>query len=446
MARLFGTDGVRGVANVELTPEMAFLLGRTGCGLMGRGKKRPVFVVGRDPRVSGPLLETALTSGILSTGADVLRVGVMTTPGVAHLARRFGAQGGVVVSASHNPYEYNGIKFFNEVGEKIPEGLEDKVEEMMLLKRDDHPRPGGTSVGRVFEVEDAIDRYVDFLKGTTGVSLEGLRVVVDCANGSASAISPRVFRRLGAEVVAINADPTGENINVDCGSLHPGALSEVVTSQAADAGFAHDGDADRTIAVDERGRVLDGDHIMAVVGLDLLRRDMLPSGTVVATVMSNVGLDVAFRRAGGNVVRARVGDRCVLEEMRKRRAVLGGEQSGHIIFLNHLPTGDGILTAVHVAQVMKSTKRPLSELAEEMVRVPQVVRSVPVYDKGGFSSNSRITLAVAEAEDTLGDSGRVLVRASGTEPVVRIMVEGEDEARVDQLVTMLEEVIREEIG
>ncbi|MEW6081852.1 MAG: phosphoglucosamine mutase [Bacillota bacterium] len=445
MGRLFGTDGVRGVANLDLTPEMAFYLGRTGSGLLGQGSERPRFVVGRDTRLSGPLLESALISGILSTGAGVFRAGVMTTPGVAYLTRELGASGGVVVSASHNPFQYNGIKFFGPTGEKIPESWEAAIERSILSGHDTYPRPTASSIGRDVSLGDAVERYAGFLMGT-GVSLSGLTVAVDCANGAASRISPVVFQGLGARVIPLASDPDGSNINMECGSLHPKCLARAVVEHGAHLGIALDGDADRAIVVDEGGRVLDGDYILAIIGLDRMEKGNLAGNSLVATVMSNVGLDIAFRRAGGRVVRSQVGDRCVLEEMRNTKAVLGGEQSGHVIFLEHLPTGDGILTAVQLAQVMKESGLPLSELAKVMVKVPQEVRNVLVTKKEDVATSPGVLAAVGEAASTLGDTGRVLVRPSGTEPVVRIMVEAECPALVKGLTDMLEEVIRAELG
>jgi len=445
MGRLFGTDGVRGVANLDLTPEMAFYLGRTGSGLLGQGSERPVFVVGRDTRLSGPLLESALISGIISTGASVFRAGVMTTPGVAFLTRELGASGGVVISASHNPFQYNGIKFFSPIGEKIPEALEAAIEDAILSGRDTYPRPTASGIGRDVFLEDAVQRYARFLEGT-GVSLAGLTVVVDCANGAASCISPVVFQGLGAQVIPLASEPDGININMECGSLHPQRLARAVIERGAHLGIALDGDADRAIFVDERGRVLDGDHILAIIGLDRMEKGNLPGNSVVATVMSNIGLDIAFKRAGGKVVRSQVGDRCVLEEMRKTRTVLGGEQSGHIIFLEYLPTGDGILTAVQLGRVIMESGLPLSELAKVMVKVPQEVRNVTVTRKEEVMASPGVLAAVGEAESTLGDTGRVLVRPSGTEPVIRIMVEGECAALVKGLTDMLEEAIKAELG
>jgi phosphoglucosamine mutase len=402
-------------------------------------------VVGRDTRLSGPLLESALISGILSTGAGVFRAGVMTTPGVAYLTRELGASGGVVISASHNPFQYNGIKFFGPTGEKIPESWEAAIERSILSGHDTYPRPTASSIGRDVPLEDAVERYAGFLMGQ-GVSLSGLTVAVDCANGAASRISPVVFQGLGARVIPLASDPDGSNINMECGSLHPECLARAVVEHGAHLGIALDGDGDRAIVVDEGGRVLDGDYILAIIGLDRMEKGNLAGNSLVATVMSNIGLDIAFRRAGGRVVRSQVGDRCVLEEMRNTKAVLGGEQSGHVIFLEHLPTGDGILTAVQLAQVMKESGLPLSELAKVMVKVPQEVRNVLVTKKEDVATSPGVLAAVGEAASTLGDTGRVLVRPSGTEPVVRIMVEAECPALVKGLTDMLEEVIRAELG
>jgi phosphoglucosamine mutase len=466
--KLFGTDGVRGVANEGLDAGLAMLLGRVGgyviekngfrmngqanrSTLFYQGQRRkPAVLVGKDTRSSGDLLEAALTAGLCSVGIDVWHAGVITSPGVAYLAKELGAAAGIVISASHNPAEYNGIKFFSASGEKISSELEEKIENEILAimdgKPDGCPRPKGMDLGKSVNVEDRLDDYVSFLVSSTPSSLRGLKLVVDCANGATSDIAPRVLRRLGAEVTAINNAPDGCNVNLNCGSTEPGMLVDAVLKMGADAGIAHDGDGDRVIMVDETGHVLDGDYILTIVGQHMIRQGRLPGSHVVATVMSNLGLDIAFRKLGGKVIRTHVGDRCVLEEMQSRRAALGGEQSGHVILLDHLPTGDGILTALQVLGIIKETGKPLSVLASQMEKLPQIMENVKVSNKGALSANSRITRELARAEEQLGDYGRVLVRPSGTEPVIRIMVEGENEELVRSISETLKKVITEELG
>ena len=466
--KLFGTDGVRGIANEDLDARLALLLGRIGGYIVARNgsrmngsgsdgsrfykalNRKPAIVVGKDTRSSGDLLESALVAGLCSVGIDVWRAGVITSPGVAYLTRELGAVAGAVISASHNPAEYNGIKFFGPSGAKVPSDVEEKIEEeieaVLEGRPDGFPRPKGADLGKVIGVEDRLDDYVSFLVMSAETSLRGLKVVVDCANGATSHIAPRVLRRLGAEVIAINDAPDGCNINSDCGSTEPSGLVKAVLAAGAAVGIAHDGDGDRTILVDETGRVLDGDHIMTVIGQHMLRHGRLPGGCVVATVMSNLGLDIAFRKLGGRVIRTRVGDRCVLQEMQQRGVTLGGEQSGHIILLDFLPTGDGILTAIHVLGIMKETGKPLSTLASQMKKLPQISRNVKVFNKNELNSSPRITRELARAEEELGECGRVLIRPSGTEPVVRIMVEGEDEDVVREIADRLEMVVMEELG
>lgn len=446
MGKLFGTDGVRGIANTELTPELAFRLGRAGAGFFGQKKKQPTIVIGRDTRISGVMLEAALIAGICSAGGNVLTLGVVPTPAVAYLTRRLGADAGIVISASHNPAPDNGIKFFSGDGYKLPDGAEDCLEEMVLSPEDIMPRPTGGEVGTVTHAPEALDMYIDYVTTTTNADFRKLKIVIDSANGAAFEASPRVFRRLGANVVTLNTQPTGVNINVACGSTHPEALQKAVVEHKAHLGIAHDGDADRVIAVDEKGNLVDGDFIMAVCGLQLLQKGRLPDNTLVATVMSNLGLYQAFKKVGGKVVTTQVGDRYVLEAMREKGYPLGGEQSGHIIFLEHNTTGDGIITAVQLASVIKEKGKPLSELAAVMKRLPQVLVNVRVKDKTGWDQNTAIRESVAGAEKTLGDSGRVLVRPSGTEPLIRVMAEGPDEEELKGLVDHIAKIISDELG
>lgn len=446
MGRLFGTDGVRGIANAELSPDLAYRLGRAGAVFLKEGERKPRIIIGKDTRLSGDMLEAAMTAGLTSAGADVLRVGVVSTPAVAFLVRELGADGGVMISASHNPAEYNGIKFFTREGYKLPDEVEDRIEELVLSEVDDLPRPIGEGIGRVFPAEPEVERYIQYLMSTIRANLSGLKIVVDTANGSATDIAPTVLRRLGAEVIAINDRPNGLNINVACGSTHPQALQQAVLRHGADLGLAHDGDADRVIAVDEKGQVVDGDHIMAICGLDLLRKGRLKDNTIVATVMSNLGLDLAMKRAGGRVLKTRVGDRYVLEEMLKRDLTLGGEQSGHLIFLEHSTTGDGILTALQLLGVLKERGEPLSSLAAVVQKMPQVLLNFRVQRKEGLEENPRIQAAIQRAEEELGEMGRVLVRPSGTEPLIRVMLEGPNKGRLEELAREIGRVIQEEMG
>lgn len=444
MPRLFGTDGARGVANDDLTPELAFRLGEAAGHFLG-DKGRGRIVVGRDTRRSGDMLESALVAGICSGGADALVCGVVPTPAVALLTSELGADGGVVISASHNPAEYNGIKLFSRDGFKLPDELEIEIEEFVDAERG-WERPTGAGVGRVQAVEDAVERYVMHAVGSIDVSLAGMRVAVDCGHGAASVSTPEAFRRLGADVTAFNCDWDGLDINQQCGSTHLGPLLDVVRREAVDLGIAHDGDADRVIAVDETGAEVDGDVIMAVCAAYLRERGRLAHGTVVATVMSNLGFDVAMRELGIAVVKTKVGDRYVLDEMRANQAVLGGEQSGHIIFLEHNTTGDGLVTALQLASVMAETGKPLSELRRVMRRYPQVLVNVPVADKGRLAASAAIASEVEGVEAELGERGRVLVRPSGTEPLVRVMVEAEDEAVARASTDRLAAVVARELG
>lgn len=456
MARLFGTDGVREIANTFLSPELAFSLGRIGAGIIARKLgKPPTVIVGRDTRLSGEMLEAAVVSGIASVGGHAVDIGVIPTPGVAFLVRDLQADAGIIISASHNPMEYNGIKFLSSDGFKLSDEEELEIEKnfvfdeqgmVCLNMHDDFPRPVGCGVGRISRLRDAGERYVRHAKSTINVTLEGLRVVVDCANGAASAYTPRLLAGLGAHVIAINDEPDGTNINVKCGSTYPQVAAELVVETGADLGLAHDGDADRLIAVDERGHVVNGDQIMAICGLDLLRRGMLPHNTIVATVYSNLGLTKTFAREGGKVVITQNGDKYVLQEMRKLGATLGGEQSGHIIFLDRNTTGDGIITALALLSVLRTTGSKLSELASWMEAYPQVLMNVHVKNKHDLFSNSVISRAIEEAEALISETGRIFVRPSGTEPLVRVLGEGPEESVVRLAVSALARVIQEELG
>ena len=431
MTRLFGTDGVRGIANRDLTGDLAFRLGRaTVIALAEHGERRPHIVVGRDTRGSGEFLEAALAAGICSAGGDAILLGVITTPAVAFLTNDLGAHAGVVISASHNPPEYNGIKVFGANGYKLPDEVEDEIEEATTEGRG--PTPEGKGIGRVLRDDGANDRYLAHLVSTADGALQGQRIVVDCANGAAFRLAPALLSRLGAEVIAINDAPDGWNINEGCGATHPEVVGKAVVDAGADAGVAHDGDADRAMFADQEGRVVDGDQVLAAAALDLHDRGELTGGLVVTTVMANLGLKRRMDEAGINVAETKVGDRYVLEEMVRSGAVLGGEQSGHVIFLRHATTGDGLLTAVQFLTLAARTGRSMAELAGCMTRFPQVLENVRVSDPAAVQDADAVWNAVRAAEEVLGEHGRVLVRPSGTEPVVRVMVEAstEEEARL----------------
>lgn len=454
MDRLFGTDGVRGVANVDLTPELSFALGRAaGAVLVTRknnaGTKRPRLLVGRDTRASGPMLEAALAAGANSVGVDCDMGGVLPTPAVAYLARAKGYDAAVVISASHNPVQDNGIKFFSCGGFKLSDDEEAEIERVTLALRqgdDGLPRPVGAQVGTQREARRLADEYVDFLCETFPMDLSGVEIAVDCANGAASAIAPAVLERLGARVKALHHEPDGANINVECGSTHPEVIARAVREGGASVGFAFDGDADRLQVVDENGHLIDGDHILAILAADMMERGVLRNGKIAATTYSNLGLKVALETLGGSVVETPAGDRYVLEAMRREDLVLGGEQSGHIILLEHNTTGDGLLTSLALLDVSLRRGKSLGELAKVMQAFPQILENVRVGDKRALNGNEAIWKAVAEAEETIGTQGRIFVRASGTEPLIRVMGEGQDEAVVRQAVSRVVEVIQAELG
>lgn len=438
MPRLFGTDGVRGIANADLTPELAFRLGEAaGSLLVGDGRGR--VVVGKDTRISGDMLEAAVAAGVCAAGCDVLLAGIVPTPAVAFLVRDLGADAGVVISASHNPAAYNGIKFFDRDGFKLDDALEDRLEAFALGEQRGE-RPTGEAVGCVRTVDDAVERYVAHAVSTVPGRLDGLRVALDCGHGAASRTSEAAFLALGADVVAINCDWNGTDINDNSGSTHLAPLSALVASSKASLGIAHDGDADRTLAVDEAGATVDGDMIMAICAARLHEEGALAADTVVGTVMTNMGFDVAMHGLGIEVARAQVGDRYVLDLMRHRGAVLGGEQSGHVIFLEHTTTGDGLITALQLAHAVAASGRKLSELATIVHPFPQVLMNMRIADAARVASNAALVAGVAAEEAALGDAGRILVRASGTEPLLRVMVEASDEkvakAVADRLVDL----------
>ncbi|KQY33194.1 MULTISPECIES: phosphoglucosamine mutase [Nocardia] len=434
MGRLFGTDGVRGLANESLTPELAMRVAAAAAQVLSRGKKRPVAVLGRDPRASGEMLEAAVTAGLTSVGVDVLSVGVLPTPAVAYLTGLYDACFGVMISASHNPMPDNGIKIFAAGGHKLDDVIEARIE--ALIAEGVTVRPTGAGIGRVrgdYSVEGTHERYVEHLLESTGQDLSGLTVVVDCAHGAAAEVAPQVYREAGATVIAINAEPNGLNINDGCGSTHLDNVRAAVLKNGADLGIALDGDADRCLAVDAAGETVDGDAIMAVLALAMRDAGELVDNTLVATVMSNLGLHIAMRAAEITVITAAVGDRYVLEELRRGGFSLGGEQSGHVVFPRFGTTGDGVLTGLRLMARMAQTKATLASLASVMTTVPQVLVNVAVSDKAAVAAAPEVREAVAEAERILGETGRILLRPSGTEQLVRVMVEATDPAQARQL-------------
>ena len=443
VGRLFGTDGIRGIANFELTPEFTVGLGRAVVRTIREGGvQRPRIVVGRDPRASGEMLEAALVAGVTSAGGDVEAVGVVPTPAVAWLTVDLEANAGAVISASHNPVEDNGIKFFGRSGYKLTDDEEERVEE--LLQRSYEDRPVGTDIGRLHERRDLVRGYVDHVVRTVDVDLSALKVVVDCANGAASAVAPAVLRRLGCEVITIAAEPDGMNINKGCGSTYPDVVAAAVREHGADIGLAHDGDADRLIAADAQGEVVDGDAILAILAAQLQKQRGL--STVVTTVMTNLGFKIAMRALGIDVVETKVGDRYVLEAMRAGGHPLGGEQSGHLIFLDHATTGDGILSAVQLLAAMGRSGSSLAELAQVMRRLPQVLLNVRDVDRDRLEGADVLWKAVAQEEEMLASSGRILIRASGTEPVVRVMVEADEQQRATEVAERLSDLVRAELA
>ncbi|NLY55974.1 MAG: phosphoglucosamine mutase [Firmicutes bacterium] len=442
MGRLFGTDGVRGVANQDLTPELAFKIARAGTYVLLKehlatvkaSSEKPRVVVGMDTRLSGPMLEAAVIAGITSVGADAVRLGVIPTPAVAYLVRETHADAGVMISASHNPVPDNGIKFFDCGGFKLSDELEREIEAVIELEQDELPRPIGELVGSVVPTPDPTEQYTQFLVQSSSEHLIGLKIALDCGFGAAYKVAPRAFRALGAEVLEYNSLADGARINVNCGSTNTAFLQEMVVAKQADLGFAFDGDADRVIAIDEKGQVVDGDHLMAILGLDLLERGELTGNAIAVTVYSNLGLKAALERAGGRVISTQAGDRYVLAAMLEHGLVLGGEQSGHIIMLNHNTTGDGVLTAVQVAATLRRRGQTLSEAAQVMRSFPQVLEAVRVADKQAVANSPQLKDLVARAETIIGPQGRIFVRPSGTEPVIRVMGEGPDQDKVNAAV------------
>jgi phosphoglucosamine mutase len=449
MRRLFGTDGVRGVANKDpMTTEMAMRIGRAAAHVFRNSPRRHAIVIGKDTRLSGYMIESALTSGLCSMGMDVLLVGPVPTPGIAFLTRSLRADAGVVISASHNPYEDNGIKFFGRDGFKLPDELEKKMENLIFSGAVDDIRPTASEIGKAFRIDDAAGRYNEFVKSSIprGMDLAGLRIVVDSANGAAYKIGPRILSELGAEVISLYDNPNGLNINQGCGSLYPEVICRAVSANSAHIGIAFDGDADRVILCDERGVVIDGDAVMAVCALQMMQEGRLKQNTLVATIMSNLGLELAMQKAGGRLVRAAVGDRYVMEKMLEGGYNLGGEQSGHIIFLDNNTTGDGLISALQILAIMKQTGKPLSVLASCMKTYPQVLVNVKVKERRDLLSIPEIANRAAEIERQLAGTGRLVLRYSGTEPKVRVMLEGENQSDIQALADDLAGIIREQLG
>lgn len=434
MSRLFGTDGIRGVANESLSCELAYQVGQAAARVLATSVHKPTLLIGRDTRISGEMLEAAMVAGICSQGARAVLLGVLPTPGIAYLTRLYEADAGVVLSASHNTVEYNGIKLFDQNGYKLPDCIEDKIEEMITKGLDQATKPTGKAVGRPIRQVNAVRQYIEFLKTTASCRMDGLRIVLDCAHGAASQVAPFVFSELGAQVSTFYHEPDGTNINENCGSTDPARLQELVCELGADAGLAFDGDADRLIAVDERGQLVDGDRVMAICAVQLKKEGKLSQNTLVATVMSNMGLELAMQEHGITLERTKVGDRYVLERMLEKNYSLGGEQSGHLIFLEHNTTGDGIMTAVQLLCNLVNTKQPLSRLARVMVPLPQAVvnASVPDHVKEKYKEDAEIGARISELEKKYAGNGRLLVRVSGTEPLVRVMIEGANQRTIER--------------
>ena len=449
MGKLFGTDGIRGVANVyPMVPEEVLNIGKAVAYVFKEkcGKKKPKFVIGKDTRLSGYMLENALASGIASVGADVLLVGPMPTPAIAHLTKSLNADAGIVLSASHNPAEDNGIKIFSEDGYKLPDIVEDEIEKYVLSEEVKTEHVKGDLIGKAYRIEDAKGRYIEFVKASVkSMSLKGLKIVLDCANGAAYNTAPHIFNELGAEVIVLNDKPDGLNINLDCGAMHPEKMMEVVKKEKADIGIALDGDADRVIVCDEKGRSVDGDHIIAICAIEMKESGTLKKNHVVVTIMANKGFDIAMEKRNIKVVKTKVGDRYVVDEMRKKGYVLGGEQSGHILFSDYTTTGDGIISALQLLRVMKEGGEKLSKLAGCMKSLPQVLVNVVVKEKKDINK-LKVNKNIKSAELQLGEKGRVLVRYSGTQNLCRIMIEGENKSEIRKMANDIAKAMKKEIG
>ncbi|MBR2352900.1 MAG: phosphoglucosamine mutase [Clostridia bacterium] len=449
MGRLFGTDGVRGIANTELTCERAMEIGRAAATVLAEGcRHRPTFVIGSDTRASSDMLSAALIAGLCSVGADVIKLGVVPTPAVAYLVGKYKADAGVMISASHNPAEFNGIKIFSGNGLKLPDMLEERIEELVLDKLRPMATPIGGEIGKLTYAEKATSDYIRHIKSTAHTCLDGLHIAIDCANGSASATAPTLFRELGADVHVLHSAPDGVNINKDCGSTHMESLSEYVVKNGLDCGIAFDGDADRCLCVDEQGELIDGDRIMAICSLDLKKRGKLNRNTVVGTIMTNFGFGKFCEENDLRFIATKVGDRYVLEEMLLEDYSFGGEQSGHIIFRDFATTGDGQLTATQLLTLMKAEGKKLSELARIMTRYPQIMINLTISAEGkiAFYSDPEVNRVMEEAKEELGKSGRIVVRPSGTEPMIRVMAEGIDEDQIETIAKRIADVITDRLG
>lgn len=453
--KIFGTDGVRGVANIEpVTAETALKLGRAAAHVFAeltasrRRSGRTTIVIGKDTRLSGYMLENALAAGVMSLGADVLLIGPLPTPGVAYITRSLRADAGIVLSASHNPYEDNGIKFFRHDGYKLDDEIEAKIENLVFSGEIESIRPTAGKIGRATRIDDALGRYVEYAKSSfpRSLKLEGLRVAIDVGNGAAYKSSPCILRELGAEVIVANNTPNGRNINRECGSTYPEEIQRIVRETKAEVGISHDGDADRVLLCDEKGEVVDGDEIMAIAALDCIKRGCLAQNTLVATVMSNFGLDETLRANDGRVLRTKVGDRYVIEAMMKQDLNVGGEQSGHMIFRDFSTTGDGIVSALQILRVMTETGKPLSELKRCLSKYPQAQRNLRVREKKALEQLPHVLKLVEETEKDLSGAGRVLLRYSGTEPKIRLLIEGRDGDRINAQADKIAELIQAEIG
>lgn len=447
MAKLFGTDGVRGIANEDLTPELAFKIGRAGAYILTEGNSGSI-VVGKDTRASGDMLEAALIAGITSIGLNVISLGIIPTPAVAYLTRKYEALAGVMISASHNPGEYNGIKFFNEKGLKLSDDIENEIEDIILNKKEINLRPIGDRLGRVSIEENGARDYKTFLKSSINLELSGMKIAMDCGHGALSKIGPQIIRELNGEVIAVNTSPDGMNINDNCGSTNPDIIKELVIKNKADIGFSFDGDADRIIAVDNKGNLIDGDHILAICGTYLKETGKLKNNTVVGTSMTNMGLDKYLKEKGMNIVKTDVGDRYILEEMLAKDYVLGGEQSGHIIFLEYNTTGDGLATAMHLLEVIKYYKKDSSELNSIMIKYPQVLINAKVDNnkKYKYLDDLDIKEKIEQIEKKFHGQGRVVIRTSGTEPLVRVMIEGRDHEEIHGIASDLAQFIEKRLG
>lgn len=449
MNRLFGTDGVRGIANTELTPDLAFKMGKVVTYLLGKNASRPLIIMGKDTRLSGALLENALCAGILSMGGNVIRAGVVPTPAIAYLVRHMKADAGIVISASHNTFEFNGIKIFNNLGFKLDDDLEDEIEDIIIRDMDLNGHISGELVGRCLGTEDeALKLYADFLKSTIDTDLTGMRIVIDCANGAAYKVAGRIFKDLGCELVIMNDEPDGININEKCGSTHPEGLKKRVIEEKAHIGLAFDGDADRLIAIDEKGREVDGDRMIFICARMLKEQGRLKGNKVTATVMSNIGFIKAIESLGARVDITQVGDRYVLEKMLETGCAIGGEQSGHIIFLEHSTTGDGILSALQLLKAFKLSGKKMSELADEITIYPQVLRNAAIKNenKKKYINDPEIASEIKRIEDMMSGEGRVLIRPSGTEPLVRVMIEGKDLENITKLAEGLSDLLTKKLG